>query len=147
MTSQSTTKGVLSSVLILILFIVGCIFLYWAVEYWVYHNSDKGRYEIIKIEGANGADTGSFWKLDRRAGIVQYCSLNNVVRNNANVQELHCIPAMTEEDRRKEAQLRKSTAPAESVETVTTTTSTVQETPPAVVTPPAPPPPAPPAAQ
>ena len=60
-------------IIFIICFIIGCLFLYWAVEYYVYNTFDHSRYELAKIQ-VNGTDSLSVWKLDRRTGGLEYCT-------------------------------------------------------------------------
>jgi len=143
MTSSSNTKSFLGSLLIIILFVIACLFFYWAVEYWVRNNFDKGRYEMSKIQPQPGVDSWSLWKLDRRTGRIEYCSLNYVIASDGSRQEqFTCIPAMTPEDRKKEAETLRSSVPVDQqaveTETVVTTTSSTPNPAPAPVVAPAP---------
>lgn len=54
-------------------FVIGCLFLYWAVEYWVYNSFDGNRYELSKIQVSN-SDSLSTWVLDKRTGGLEYCT-------------------------------------------------------------------------
>ncbi len=56
-----------------ICFMIGCLFLYWAVEYWVYNSFDGNRYELSKIQVSN-SDSLSTWVLDKRTGGLEYCT-------------------------------------------------------------------------
>ena len=56
-----------------IAFVIGCMFLYWAVEYWVYNSFDGNRYELSKIQVKN-SDSLSTWILDKRTGNLVYCT-------------------------------------------------------------------------
>lgn len=69
-----TTKPYAIPLLITLCFLLGCMFIYWSVQYWVVNNFDQGRYEIVKIQ-SGGSDSWSFWKIDRRMGGVDYCNL------------------------------------------------------------------------
>jgi len=61
------------AIVFVICFIIACMFLYWAVEYYVYNNFDKNRYTISKLQVGN-SDSLSVWKLDNRTGELQYCT-------------------------------------------------------------------------
>lgn len=131
---MADNKSTLGSLLFVICFVIGCLFLYWAVEYWVHNNFDKGRYEISKIQPATGTDSMSFWKLDRRTGTVEYCSLEvvkdpndpTVANDPARGKEFNCIRANVIAPKEKEyvqpsqpQTTEKVEAPAEQVVTTT----------------------------
>ena len=73
MSEDSSVKRLSGAMLFVICFAIGCIFLYWAVEYWVYNSFDANRYELSKIQVAN-SDSLSTWKLDKRTGNLEYCT-------------------------------------------------------------------------
>jgi hypothetical protein len=126
MTSQGTTKSIGGALLFVICFLIACIFLYWAVEYWTDRNGDRGRYEIYKIQGAEGADSWSFWKLDRRAGRVEYCRYDIITNpNGTKTEDFSCVRAKSPEDKKKEMEERQAsgTAPVEDTSAVVTTTT------------------------
>ena len=102
MSTESKSKSLLAVLVIVIMFIIGCLFIYWAVQYWVYNNFDRARYEMSKIQPAGGGDSWAFWKLDRRTGQVEYCSIDPTKPG-----ELHpdftCLRARTVVNERDEA--------------------------------------------
>ena len=127
-------RGFFSGLLIVICFLIGCIFFYWAVEYWVKHNFDKYRYEISKIQN-NGTDSWSFWKLDRRTGQVEYCSMSVVEYAGKKQNRFLCIPSESRKEEEERARKNKSTVPSdekvtvdEDGDTVVTTTMIPEKT-------------------
>jgi hypothetical protein len=93
MTYQGNAKNILGALVVVVCFIIGCMFLYWAVQYWVYNTLDRGRYEISKIQPAGGVDSLSFWKLDRRTGGVEYCNMTPPTATKAS--EFTCVAAIS----------------------------------------------------
>ena len=61
------------AIVFVVCFVIGCMFLYWAVEYYVYNNFDHNRYTISKLQ-VGTSDSLSVWKLDNRSGELQYCT-------------------------------------------------------------------------
>jgi hypothetical protein len=61
---------------IVLLFTIGCLFIYWAVDNYVGNNFDSDRYSFSKIQ-INGNDTFMGWKFDKRTGAVEFCSKTN----------------------------------------------------------------------
>ncbi|MDX2073879.1 MAG: hypothetical protein SFX19_05890 [Alphaproteobacteria bacterium] len=91
---EFNTRGFLGSLFITACFIIGCMFVYRAVEYWVSNTFDNGRYEISKIQSSGGGDSWSFWKIDRRMGNIEYCSLDP--QTGGRKPDFTCIPAKRE---------------------------------------------------
>ncbi len=77
------------AIVFIICFLIGCLFLYWAVEYYVYNNFDSKRYTISKIQMGNN-DSLSLWKLDNRTGDLQYCA-----ESAEKMDLLVCVRAVT----------------------------------------------------
>ena len=73
MSEESKIKRFSGTIAFVICFVIGCMFLYWAVEYWVYNSFDSNRYELSKIQVGN-SDSLSTWKLDKRTGNLEYCT-------------------------------------------------------------------------
>lgn len=140
MANQTESKSTLGALLFIICFVIGCLFLYWAVQYWVYNNFDKGRYEISKIQPAGGGDSMGFWKLDRRTGVVEYCTVE-VVKDRATAdaekdpahgREFTCLRATVLDSKEKDYYVKpeaKAETPASEpvAEQVVTTTATPAE--------------------
>jgi len=61
------------AIVFVVCFVIACMFLYWAVEYYVYNNFDHNRYTISKLQ-VGTTDSLSVWKLDNRTGELQYCT-------------------------------------------------------------------------
>ena len=76
MNEDSKTQRPIGAILFVVCFVIGCAFLYWAVEYWVYNSFDADRYELSKIQVGN-SDSLSAWKLDKRTGGLEYCAKSN----------------------------------------------------------------------
>ncbi len=89
---DNNAKTISGALIVVLCFVIGCLFLYWAVEYWVYNTFDRDRYEISKIQPAGGGDSWSFWKIDHRTGAVEYCSLSP----SAKKSDFTCVAAKSE---------------------------------------------------
>ena len=72
-TNEVRVRNFWSALLFIVCFVIGCMFLYWAVEYYVFNNFDHDRYAISKLQVGN-SDSLSVWKLDNRTGELQYCT-------------------------------------------------------------------------
>ncbi len=125
MTTESKTKSFSGALLTIILFVIGCLFLYWAVEYWVYNNFDRARYEMSKIQPAGGGDSWAFWKLDRRTGAVEYCSMD--VKAGENKPDFLCVRAKVVDN--EDAPAFKSAEPAAAEPAPKAESAPVAETP------------------
>lgn len=88
--SDVLSPSYLRSLLFIICFVIGCTFIYLAVQYWVSYTFDSNRYDISKIQPAGGGDSLSFWKVDHRMGNIEYCSLT-LAREGS--QDFTCITA------------------------------------------------------
>jgi hypothetical protein len=58
--------------LIVLLFTIGCLFIYWAIDNYIGSHFDSDRYSFSKIQ-VNGNDTYMGWKFDKRTGAVEFC--------------------------------------------------------------------------
>ncbi|MDE3059910.1 MAG: hypothetical protein KGJ06_02745 [Pseudomonadota bacterium] len=58
---------------IVILFTVGCLFLYWMMDDYLGSHFDTNRYMMSKIE-SGGNDTYMMWKFDKRTGATELCT-------------------------------------------------------------------------
>ncbi len=99
MSEGSGVRGFLGAIIFVICFVIACMFLYWAVEYYVYNSFDKNRYSITKLQVGN-SDSLAVWKLDNRTGILEYCS-----KSYDRIDQFVCVRATTLEakDYRPEA--------------------------------------------
>jgi hypothetical protein len=68
--------------------IVGCLFLYWSIEYYVSRTFDAGRYELIPLPATSNGSLYA-WKLDRRTGGLDLCG-----KSNNRVGYLACLTAV-----------------------------------------------------
>lgn len=108
---MAENKSFLGSFLVIFCFIVGCMFLYWAVQYWVANTFDQNRYDIHKIQPAGGGDSLSFWKLDHRTGNVEYCSIDYSKAADKD-PEFVCVASKSEENVREPQPEVTATTPA-----------------------------------
>ena len=118
-----------------ICFIIGCMFIYWAVEYWVYNSFDSNRYELSKIQVGNN-DSLSLWKLDKRTGGLEYCT-----KSYDKMDHFVCVRASTLEAKEysevPETKPVAASAPATATPPATATAVAQAATPPATATAPA----------
>ena len=85
-------NGIGGALILALGFIIGCLFLYWAVQYWVYNTFDSDRYEISNIQSVNG-NVISLWKFDRRTGAVEYCTKSLTEMDNFTCVRPHVMDA------------------------------------------------------
>jgi hypothetical protein len=72
-------RSTFSGIIIVICFMVGCFFLLLAVEEWIENNFDSNRYTLVRVRTA-GSDSMTVWKLDKKTGVVEFCSKTSDIK-------------------------------------------------------------------
>ena len=81
-------KSLLPALIFGICFIIACMFLYWAVEYYIDKTFDVERYSLIRATD-DTSDAYVVWKLDERTGTLDLCT-----KPNNRVGYLACLTAV-----------------------------------------------------
>ena len=107
------------AIVFVVCFIIACMFLYWAVEYYVYNNFDKNRYTISKLQVGN-SDSLSVWKLDNRTGELQYCT-----KSYDKMDHFVCVRSVTVDAREEMPLAAEPLKPVSDAKPVSTNTPSV----------------------
>jgi hypothetical protein len=127
MSEESAIRRFSGTIAFIVCFVIGCLFLYWAVEYWVYNSFDSNRYELSKIQVGN-SDSLSTWKLDKRTGNLEYCT-----KSYEKMDHFVCVRSVTIDAKEFAQTVQEMSRPA----VVAATTPAVAAAPPAEATAPA----------